>query len=49
MMKDLVKSKGMIGFLIFLIGVMYISSIQTQKLEENNILTKETTIAINLR
>ena len=46
---ELIKSKGMVIFLVIVLGVTIISSINTKKYDEKNKKIEENYISINLK
>lgn len=48
-MKELLKSKIMIGFIIFVLGITYIDSINVKKMEENTKIANDNLISMNIK
>ena len=48
-MKEILESKVMIGFAIFVLGFTYVSSLETKKMEENKIESEKQMIVMNLQ
>ena len=48
-MKEMLKSKVMVLFIVMVLGVTYTSSLQTQKLEEENLKEYRDLIVMNQR
>lgn len=48
-MKEILKSKVMIGFAIFVIGFAYLSATETKKMEENKIESDREMIVMNMQ
>lgn len=48
-MKEMMKSKWLLGFVAFILGITYMSGIQSKKMEDTNKTTDETYIAMNLK
>ena len=46
---ELIKSKGMVIFLVIVLGVTIISSINTKKYDEKNKKIEENYISVNLK
>lgn len=45
-MKEILKSKIMMGFLVFVIGISFVNGVQTKKMEENNKVANDTMITL---
>lgn len=48
-MKELLRSKIMIGFIIFILGITYIDSINVKKMEEDNKAASDNLISMNIK
>jgi len=48
-MKEIVKSKTMIGFIVFILGITYMNGVQTNKMEAGQIEAQDTYITMNLK
>ena len=48
-MKEILQSKVMMGFIILVLGVTYCNSLQTHKLDETNIERVNEVVAINMK
>ena len=48
-MKELLKSKIMIGFIIFVLSLTYVDSINTKKMEENTKEASDNLISMNIK
>lgn len=47
-MKDILKSKGMILFLVMVLGFLYMNTTSVQKMENNQKEEKDTYITMNI-
>lgn len=48
-MRELLKNKLMIGFLVFVVGFTYVSSMKQQKMEENHVKAERDYVVMNVR
>lgn len=48
-MKELLKSKIMIGFIVFILGITYIDSINVKKMEEDTKVSTDNLISMNIK
>ena len=48
-MKEIVKSKIMIGFVAFILGITYMNGIQTKQMEEKSNTNQDSYLAMNLK
>jgi hypothetical protein len=48
-MKELLKSKIMIGFIIFVLGITYIDSVNVKKMEEDTKVAHDNLIVMNIK
>lgn len=45
-MKEIIKSKTMMGFLIFMIGIIFINGVQTKKYEDSKKIANDTYVVL---
>jgi len=45
-MKEILKSKTMMGFMIFMIGITLINGVQTKKYEDNQKIANDTYVVL---
>ena len=48
-MKEILKNKVMMGFLIFMIGISFANSVQTKKMEQNSTEDNIKYISLNIK
>ena len=48
-MKEMLKSKIMVGFVAFILGITYMNGVQTRKMQDTTKQAQDSYIAMNLK